>query len=55
MAHPKRKASQESRTTKYWVRALRRIARVVFWAFILFLLIMVVVWAVPKVWHWALG
>jgi len=49
------KQSRESKTTKYYIRALKRITTVVFWLFILFLVVMAIIWAVPKVWHWALG
>ena len=47
--------SEESNKTRYFARALRRILRVTFWLFVLFLFIMFIVWAVPRVWHWALG
>jgi hypothetical protein len=51
----KRKQSKESKTTKYYVRAIKRISAVALWLFILFCLVMFIIWAVPKVWHWALG
>jgi preprotein translocase subunit SecG len=51
----KMKPSKESRKTKYYVRALKRISSVAVWLFILFCIVMFIIWAVPKIWHWALG
>jgi hypothetical protein len=51
----KHKETKEAGHTKYYVRALKRITMVVGWLFVLFLVVMFVVWAVPKVWNWALG
>ena len=37
------------------VRAIKRVTNVVVWLFVLFLVVMFIVWSVPKVWYWALG
>lgn len=47
-----------TRTTeniKYFIRTLKRLARVIFWGFIIYLMVAFVIWAVPKVWSWATG
>lgn len=49
------KESAESRTTKYWARMIKRLTKLLFWLFILYLLVMGLIWAVPKIWQWALG
>ena len=51
----KMKQSSESKKTKYYVRAIKRFIRLVAWVFILFVVIMIILWAAPKVWSWALG
>ena len=50
-----RRPSREAETTRYYARAVKRIISVAFWLFILFLLVMGIIWAVPKIWSWALG
>lgn len=47
--------SGEAGTTKYYRRMLRRLIWLVIYAFILYVVVMAIVWAAPKVWHWALG
>lgn len=49
------KQSKESKTTKYWVRAMKRIIKVLIWLFILFVIVMGLVYIVPKIWHFVLG
>ncbi len=49
------KPSKESYFNRYLVRAIKRVTKVIFWLFILFLVTMAIVWAAPQVWNWALG
>jgi hypothetical protein len=49
------KSSREAKATRYYGRAIRRFVSVLFWLFILFLLAMGIVWAVPKIITWAFG
>ncbi len=51
----KMKPSREANLSGYIARLIKRMSKIVFWLFILFLLIMAIIWAVPKVWNWALG
>lgn len=51
----KNKPTKESLLTRYWVRLIKRVAKVVFWLFLLFLIVMGVTWAIPRVLSWALG
>jgi len=51
----KRKSSKESRAMRYYVRAVKRFTTLAFWVFIAFCIVMGIVWAVPKVWNWALA
>ena len=51
----RQKPTRESHFTKYLVRAIKRIAKVVVWLFILFLVVMGVIWVVPKVWKFVFG
>lgn len=55
MARRHRHSSQEAKATRYYARAIRRFISVTFWLFVLFLLVMGIIWAVPRVWYWALG
>ena len=50
-----KKLTKEAYINRYIVRAIKRITKVIFWLFILFLLIMAIIWVVPKVWNWALS
>ena len=50
-----RKPTREALFTRYLVRALKRIITVAAFAFVLFLIVMLIIWAAPRVWHWALG
>ena len=47
--------SNEARTVKYWVRAIKRFIVLLFWALLLFLIIMGIVYIVPKIWSFALS
>jgi hypothetical protein len=47
--------SRESETTKYYKRMFRRLIWLVIYAFALYVVVMCIVWAAPKIWHWALG
>ena len=49
------KESRESNKTKYYKRALKRFIWVVVYLFILYSVVMGIIWAAPKIWHWALG
>jgi hypothetical protein len=40
---------------EYTGRQIRRVAFIIMGLFILFVIIMAIVWAVPKIWHWAIG
>ena len=49
------KPSKESLLTRYWVRLIKRVTKVVISLFVLFLIVMGVIWAIPRVLSWALG
>lgn len=51
----KMRPSKEAIKSAYITRLIKRMSKNIFWLFILFLLIMAIIWAVPKVWNWALG
>jgi hypothetical protein len=40
---------------EYSVRQIRRVAFIVIGLFLLFVVIMGIIWAVPRVWNWAMG
>jgi hypothetical protein len=48
------KESNESRTTKYYQRFIKRLIVLALLGFVLFMVIMAIIWAVPRIWHWAL-
>lgn len=39
----------------YYTRSIKRAIEIAFWLFVLFLVIMGIIYAVPKIWHLALG
>lgn len=49
------KESDESKKTKYFVRAIKRITKVLISLFILFLVISGIVYLAPKIWQFAIG
>lgn len=49
------KPTKEAYFNRYIVRMIKRITKIVFWSFILFLLVMAIIWLVPKIWSWAIG
>lgn len=49
------KESREANKTKYYARAVKRLIRLCLWAFLLFVVVMAIIWAAPRVWNWALG
>lgn len=51
----KNKGTRETRFIKYSIRRVKRWFTLVVWLFLLFLLIMGLIWVVPKVWNWAVG
>ena len=51
----KKRTTKEAHFNRYLVRVIKRLTKVASWFFILFLLVMAIVWAIPKVWNWALG
>lgn len=55
MAKNHGKKTQSASRLEYTVRQTRRVAFVVIGLFILFVIVMAIVWAVPKIWRWALG
>jgi hypothetical protein len=40
---------------EYIGRQIRRAGFVIIGLFVLFVIIMAIVWAAPRIWHWALG
>lgn len=50
-----KKPSKEALRTRYYVRAVKRIVKLVWWLFVLFVIVMAVIWAIPRVLNWALG
>ena len=50
-----KKPTKEAYINRYIVRVIKRVTTIIFWLFVLFLLIMAIVWVIPKVWNWALG
>lgn len=49
------KGTKETRFIKYSTRRIKRLLKLTIWLFILFLLLMAIIWAVPKVWNLALS
>jgi len=47
--------SGEASATKYYVRATKRIIKLITWLFVLFLIVMGVMFVAPKVWHFVFG
>ncbi len=47
----RRKESNESRTTRYYIRMIKRITKLLIWIFVLFLIVMGIIWVVPRIWH----
>ena len=47
--------TQSAKLLEYSGRQVRRAIYLVVGLFVLFLIVMSVIWVVPKVWHWALG
>lgn len=53
-----RKFNRETKETsfiKYAIRTLKRVGIFLIFAFIIYVLVMIIVWAAPKIWYWALG
>ena len=51
----RRRESKEARRTKYYIRAIKRIIRLVFWLVLLFLIVMGLIYIVPKIWTFVFG
>jgi len=51
----KRKPSKESQKTGYYIRFTKRIIKLLIALFILYVVIIGIIWSVPKLWYWALG
>ncbi len=49
------KPSKESLWMGYFRRLIKRVIKVVLSLFILFLIVMGIIWAIPRVMNWALG
>ena len=49
------KPSQEASTVRYYGRAARRLIWLIVWLFVLFLVVMGLIYIVPKIWHFVLG
>ena len=47
--------SSEAKTTGYYTRMIKRFIKLAICLFGLFLVISFIVWAVPKIWYWAVG
>ena len=50
-----KKLSKEALLTRYWARLIKRVTKIVLLLFVLFLIVMGVIWAIPRVLSWALG
>ena len=50
-----KKPTKEALLTRYWARLIKRAIKVVLLLFVLFLIVMGVIWAIPRVLSWALG
>jgi len=55
MARHKDKGTRETMYVKYTTRRIKRYTILTIWIFLWFLIIMGIIWAVPKVWRLALG
>ncbi len=56
MAHRKHgRKTQSASYLEYSGRQIKRVGFVILGLFILFVIIMAIVWAVPRLWNWALG
>ncbi|MBS3123259.1 hypothetical protein J4437_01350 [Candidatus Woesearchaeota archaeon] len=49
------KMSRSGSFLEFVVRQTKRVAIVAVALFLLFVIVMVIIWAAPKVWNWALG
>ncbi len=50
-----RKPTKEALCNRYLVRLIKRVTKVVILLFVLFLIVMGIVWAIPRVLGWAWG
>jgi len=50
-----KKPTSEALLTRYFVRATKRMLSVLFYLFILFLVVMGLIWIVPKIWKMVIG
>ena len=51
----RRKPTQTTKAVRYYTRSIKRAIVLIGWAFVLFLVIMGVVYIVPKIWTAVLG
>ncbi|MCX6741988.1 MAG: hypothetical protein NTX24_02315 [Candidatus Pacearchaeota archaeon] len=45
------KPSKEAEKTRYYARAIKRIVVLLIWLFVLFVIVMGIIWGIPKIWH----